>query len=465
MLMIREMTADAIRHPDFSLEALAEVVRPSTVAAVIEEVGGREQRRRKLPTAVTLFFCIAMNLYASESLGQVFTHLVSGLRWLWPHPTAWRVSPAALCHARSRVGARPVVALFHRVCHPLATPATPGAFLFGRWRLMALDGTKWHVPDTPANEHAFGRPPTSRGSSAWPQAQVVALSECGTHAICDAGVWRGDASEHRAARRLLRSVEPGMLLTWDRGLHSFDLVVATRARRAHFLGRLPATVQPAVVAVLADGTQLVRLRPADSPRRRAGEHVLVRLLTYTLEDPTRPGHHERHRLITSLVNPRQAPALQLVQAYHERWEAELAFDELETHQRPPRPLRSQTPVGIVQEIYGLLLAHYVIRAVMADAAARATPTPLPPTRLSFLTSLRLIRVSLPEFHRTAPADHRCLYHQLLADILAVPLPPRRLRSYPRVVKRKMSNFAVKRPEHRRCPQPSRPFCATVVLLK
>jgi hypothetical protein len=255
-----------------------------------------------------------------------------------------------------------------------------------------------------------------------------------------------------------------MLLLYDRGLHSFDLVVATRARRAHVLGRLPANVTPEVVCTLRDGTQLVRLRPSDPRRRRAGEQVLVRLITYTLDDPARPGHGEVHRLITSLLNPRVAPAIALVEAYHARWEEELAFDEVETHQRPPRPLRSQTPVGVIQEIYGLLLAHYVVRAVMAEAAT-AAPTPLPPTRLSFLTTLRLIRTTLPEFHRTAPADHPRLYRQLLADIVATPLPPRRTRSYPRVVKRKMSSFRVKAPAHRLWRQPSKAFRDAIVLAK
>jgi hypothetical protein len=461
--MIREVAASAAIVPDFSLAALAAVVTPAAVEAVIDACGVREQRTRKLPAAATVFFCIAMNLYATTCLGQVFAHLVSGLRWLWPHPEAWRVSPSALCHARGRVGARPLVALFKRVCRPLATPGTPGAFL-GKWRLMALDGTKWNVADTPANERAFGRPPASRGGSAWPQAQVVALSECGTHAICDAGVWPHDASEDGAARRLLRSVGSGMLVTWDRGLHSFDLVVATRVRGAHVLGRLPANVTPEPVRPLRDGTQLVRLRPSDPRRRRAGAQVLVRLITYTLDDPARPGHGDVHRLITSLLNPRVAPAAALVEAYHARWEEELTFDELESHQRPPRPLRSQTPVGVIQEIYGLLLAHYVVRAVMAEAAATA-PTPLPPTRLSFLTTLRLIRTVLPELQRTASTDQPRLYRQLLADSARAPLPPRRTRSNPRVVKRKMSNFRVKAPCHRRWPQPTIAFRDAIVLAK
>ena len=469
MLMIRAVAAGDGVPPEFSLEALAAVVTPAAVEAAVDACGVRERRVRKLPAATAVFFCIAVNLYASTCLGQVFAHLVSGLRWLWPRPDAWRVSAGALCRARARLGARPLVALFKDVCRPLATratldrPATPGAF-FGRWRLMALDGTKWNVPDTPANDRAFGRPTTPRGTSAWPQVRAVALSECGTHALCDAGVWRHDISEHVAARRLLRSVEPDTLLTWDRGLHSFELVVATRARRVHLLGRISASVQPGVLHTLRDGTQLVRLRPSAAGRRRAGEQVLVRLITYTLEDPARPGNGEVHRLITSLLNPRTAPAPALAEAYHARWEEELAFDEVETHQRPARPLRSQTPVGVIQEIYGLLLAHYVIRAVMVEAAA-AAPTPVPPTRLSFLTTVRLVRMALPECHRTAPADHPRLYRQLLADIAAQPLPPRRNRTNPRVVKQKMSNFRVKAPCHRRWPQPSTAFRDAIVLAK
>ena len=461
MLMIREVTAAAVRHPEFSLEALGRVVTPEAIEAVIEACGVRERRRWKLPAAVTVFFGVAMSLYAHVELGQVFASLVSGLRWLWPHPGAWGVSVGALCHARARLGARPLAALFKRVCRPLATPATPGAFRFGL-RLLALDGTKWNVPDTPANERAFGRPKGGRGHSAWPQVQVVALSERGTHAVCDAGVWRHDADERACARRLLRSVGPGTLVLWDRGLHSFDLVVATRARGAHVLGRLPARVAPEVVAARCDGTHLVRLRPADRPRRRAGEQVVVRLICYTLEDPARPGHREPHRLLTSLLDPRVAPAKALVLAYHARWEEEVGFDELETHQRPPRPLRSRTPVGVLQEVYGLLLAHYVVRAVMADAAATAG---LPPTRLRFLATLHLIRATLPEAHRTAPGDHPRLYRQLLADAAAHPLPPRRDRSNPRVVKRKMSNFGVKSPTHRRWPQPTKAFCDAIVIAK
>lgn len=347
---IRHIDPDATLGSELSLEALARLLRPEILSEVLEECEAHEQRTRKLPASTMVVVCVAMNLYASECLVNVFSRLVSGLRWLLADPGAWRVSKGALCQARYRLGARPLAALFRRVCaKPLATPTTPGAFLFGL-RLMALDGTTLEVADTPENVRAFGKPGTSRGASAWPQVRVVALSECATHAVLDAGVWPHGVDERACRRRLLRAVGEGNLLLWDRGLHSFEMVDATLARGAHLLGRLPATVRPKVLRTLTDGTQLISLRPVEKRRRRRGERVVVRLIRYTLEDPNRPGHrlgHRlEHRLITSLLDPDVAPAEELVDAYHARWEFELAVDEMKTHQHPPhQPLCSEKPVG------------------------------------------------------------------------------------------------------------------------
>jgi hypothetical protein len=152
----------------------------------------------------------------------------------------------------------------------------------------------------------------------------------------------------------------------------------------------------------------------------------------------------------------------LVVCYHARWEFELAVDEIKSHQRSPQePLRSKKPVGVIQEIYGLLVAHYLIRAVIVEAAQQAA---LAPNRLSFTSTLRVIREMIPEAQRTAPEDHWRLYEQLLTDIAATPLRPRANRSNPRVVKRKMSNFGVKNQSHRHWPQPTKPFREAVVLL-
>lgn len=470
-LRIRYIDPDATPSSQVSLEALARVVPEATVAEVVQECDATEQRTRKLSATFVVFLCVAMNLYTNDCIAHVFFRLLSRLRWLLADPAALRVSKGALCQARYRLGARPLVALFKRVCaKPLAEPeTTPEAFLFGL-RLMALDATVLDLPDTPENVRAFGKRHCPRGESAWPQARVVAISECATHAVCEAGVWPHDFDERAAGRRLLRGddddddvVGEGVLLLWDRGFHGFDMVQVAFARGCELLGRLPATVKPQVRETLADGTQLIHLRPSEYGRRVQGERILVRLIRYTLDDPNRPGHRVEHRLITSLVDPHHAGAEELVVAYHARWEFELAVDEIKSHQRSPqKPLRSKKPVGVIQEVYGLLIAHYVVRAVMVEAARTVT---LPPSRLSFTNTLRLIREMIPEAQRTAAADHPHLYRQLLADIVATPLRPRANRGNPRVVKRKMSNFGVKKPEHHRhWPQPTKPFRDAVVLL-
>jgi hypothetical protein len=458
--MIRQIGADESLSGHLALDALGDIIPPTVLAEVIAQHGVQEERDRTLPAVATLVLCIAMNLYAHEALPAVFRRLVAGLRWLWSDPSDLRVSKSAISQARYRLGAPVLVSLFHRVCQPLGTPDLPGAFLCGL-RLMAFDGTMVDLAATPANVAVVGRRPASRGTCAWPQAQLVALCESGTHASCDAGLWPYNHDEEAGVRRLLRAVTPGMLVLSDRGLHSYDLIAATLGRGAAILNRVPAHVKPQLSATLADGTQLVRLRPSDGKRRRRGEHLVVRLICYTLDDPCRVGHRQEHRLVTSLLDPATAPAEELILAYHTRWEIELTVDELVIHQRPVLPLRSKLPVGVVQELYGLLIAHYLVRAVMVDAAATVS---LAPTRMSFVESLRLIREALPDFQRTAPADHRSIYQALLADIAAVALPPRANRINPRVVKQKMSNFPVKRPEHRGWPQPTKPFRDTIQML-
>jgi hypothetical protein len=466
-LRIRYIDPDATPSRQVSLEALARILPEATIAQVLKECDATQRRTRKLPASLVVLLCVAMNLYTNDCIAHVFFRLLSRIRWLLADSRmAPHVSKGALCQARYRLGARPLVALFKSVCtKPLAEPETvPEALLFGL-RLMAVDGTVLDLPDTPENVRVFAKRHCPRGRSAWPQARVVALSECATHAVLEAGVWPHDLDERAAGLRLLRGVGEGVLLLWDRGFHSFEMVQAALARGSELLVRLPQTVKPGPpAATLSDGTQLVWLRPANYGRRKRGERVLVRLIRYTLEDPKRPAHRVEHRLITSLLDPEHAGAEELAIAYHSRWEFELTIDEIKSHQRHPHtPLRSkkEKAVGVIQEIYGLLIAHYVVRAVMVEAAKKAE---LPPSRLSFTNTPRLIREMIPEAQRTAKADHPRLYRQLLEDVAAGALAPRANRCNPRVVKRKMSKFGVKSPYHRDWPRPTKSFREAVVLL-
>ncbi len=383
------------------------------------------------------------------------------MRLLGPAPEVGLPGKSARCQGRDRLGARPVVALFHQVCRPLATTATAGAFLFGL-RVLGVDGTVEDVPDTRANERAFGRQRSHRGASAFPQVKGVYLVECGTHAVIDAGFWPCRTSERVGGLRLLRSVAAGMLLLWDCGFHSFEMAARTRAQQAHFLSRVPSQVKLVPHTVLPDGSFWAWLSPSDRAQRRAGTRLRVRVLVYTLTDPARPGYGQTHRLITSLLDPQAYPAGDLIVAYHERWEVELTIDEIDTHQRlAQHPLRSQKPVGVLQELYGLLIAHYAVRAVIHDAALYAR---VDPDRISFVRAVSLLKDAISAFQLVIPRQHPRLYRRLLADLTQDLLPPRAKRTNPRVVKRKMSNFKLKRPSHRGLPPLQRAFAETVQIL-
>jgi len=326
------------------------------------------QRRRKLPAAVTLL-CSGMSLFTAQALDVVLAKMTHGLRLFWPDPDPALVTKGAIAQAGYRLGGRTVVALFQQVCRPLATLQTPGTFLFGL-RLLVIDGTVENVPDSPANGRAFGQHHTDRGGSAFLRVQGVYLTECGAHAVIDAGFWPCCIAERVGALRLLRHVGAGVLLLLDRGFYSYEM--STRATGAHVLGRVPSTVTLRVRHLLPDSSYWAYSYPADRERKKRGDHLLVRVIVYTLTDPARPGYGETHRLVTTLLDAQEAPALDLIVAYHERWEIELTIDEIDTHQRlVRRPLRSQKPVGVIQELYGLLSAPYAVRALMAEAAATA----------------------------------------------------------------------------------------------
>jgi hypothetical protein len=457
---IREIEVERQFCEQVTIDVLEQVIGRERMQASITAHWAKEQRIRRLPALLTLCLCIGMNLLTSVSLRWVLIRMVRGTRLLSDTGIDELASKGAISQARYRLGARPLVALFKATCRPLATPDTIGAFAFGL-RLVAIDGTTEEVADTPANAAYFGRHHADRGAAAYPQAQAVYLCECGTHAIFDAGFWPVHTSEQVGARRLLRSVEADMLLMWDRGLYSFEMVHLTRQRGAHALCRLSSTLKPRCVEVLPDGTYLAEVFPDDYARRKAGEHQRVRIIEYTIDDPNRPGHGQVHRLLTTLLDPGMYPALNLIPLYHERWEIEVAIDEIDTHQRLlDRPLRSRKPVGVIQELYGLLLAHFVIRSLIHQAAVAHQ---LDPDQISFIQSVRLITDAFADFQLVHPAHHPRLWQRLLADIARSRLPSRDNRINPRVVKRKMSKFKKKRPEHFRPPLP-KPFRDSFVVL-
>jgi hypothetical protein len=250
-----------------------------------------------------------------------------------------------------------------------------------------------------------------------------------------------------------------MLLLWDRNSLSYQTVSEVRQRKAHLLARIKKNLIFEPIRVLNDGSYLSKIYRNSADRKKDRNGILVRIIEYTFDDPGRPGSGEPHRLLTTLLDEKLDPAETLIVGDHERWEEELTIDELKTHQRERPVPRSQTPGGVVQELYGLLLGHYVIRVLMQEAAATKG---IDPRRLSFTGTLKILRCRLPE----CPASRRGRsqwYHNLVAEIAEEVLEDRRNRINPRVIKRKMSNWRKKRPEHRNFPRPTKEFGEAIVM--
>ena len=422
----------------------------------------REQRTRKLPARLVVWLCILMHLFSRQGLVAVLRQSVKGTRLVADETVEVLANKSSISKARYRIGSAPLKMVFEAVCHPLATRQTPGAFVFGR-RVVALDGSVETVADTPENQRYFGRQAGTRRTrgSAYPQVRCVYACECGTHAIFDAEFLPYRYYELKGAQRLLRSITAEMLVLLDTGLYSFDLFEGIVQRGADLLVRARRNVRPRCVERLSDGTYLADISPSKPVRHHTARRLRVRVIEYTLDDPDRPGHGEPHRLVTTLLDPNAYPALDLIVLYHDRWEIEITIDELDTHQRLCEgALRSHKPDGVLQELYGLLVGHYVIRCLMAEAAHSRG---LDPRRLSFIESVRLIQDAVAECQLVAPCHLVRLHQRLRQDIAYYVLPQRDNRINPRVVKRKCSKFKTKRPHHLH-PPPLRPFREAVLLV-
>lgn len=458
---IREFESERKFSQAVTMGAFESLLPDSLIRAVLAETGRTTQRERKLNLVITVWVVIGLYLFARCSVKRVLLKLAQGARLLWGDGEYSLAGDGALSYRRDQVGVRPLAQLCQRVCQPLATPQTAGAFHFGL-RLVGLDGTVDAVADTPSNVAVFGRVNSGHGVSAYPQVRGVHLVECGTHALIGSTFWPYAVGERRGAFRLLPRIQPDWLVMWDAGFHDFDLWRAVAGRGAHILAPVPSYLKPQWVQALPDGSAWAYLRPSEPARRKAGEQLLVRVICYTLTDPALPDCGKTRRLLTTLLDPERYPLLELIELYHTRWEFELTVDEIETHQRlTDAPLRGLHPRRVLQEAYGLVLAHYLIRSHMHAAAVASG---LAPTQLSFVQAIEIIRQAVPEFQLIQPAQHPTLTDRLWRDLAAGQLPARRFRTAPRVIKRRVSKFLRKQPEQRHVLQPTKSFRDCVAVL-
>jgi hypothetical protein len=214
---------------------------------------------------------------------------------------------------------------------------------------------------------------------------------------------------------------------------------------------------------LDDGSFLSELYENYHDKQKRKNGIRVRVIEYAIDEPERSGYGKPQRLITSLLDPDTASSKELAVEYHRRWEIELMIDEVDTHQRvhSRRPLRSEKPDGVIQEMYGLLLAHYLVRFFMYEASKEKG---ISPVRLSFINSLRIIRRYVDKFQIVNRNKVEVLYCRMLSEISREYLPVRDHRINPRAVRRKVIKFALKRKRESHASRLCKPFAKSIVML-
>jgi Insertion element 4 transposase N-terminal/Transposase DDE domain len=387
-----------------SLGVLAKTFPLDKVMAVVAAAGKTSRRQRDLPAHVVVYYVIALTLYMQVSYREVLRCLLEGIRWLLG--PEWEVKVAGksgISQARTRLGWEPLKQLHDEVVAPIAVQGTKGAW-YRQWRSVSVDGSTLDVADEQDNEKAFGRPSASRGTSAYPQVRFVSLVENGTHVLFGTQLGGYADGEITLAHKALPSLKPGMLCLADRNFFGFDLWKKARATGADLLWRVKKNLRLPCEKRLSDGSYLSTIYRSDKDRRKGANGIRVRVIEYTLEGVA--DAEPIYRLVTSILDPEQAPADELAALYHERWEIETALDELKNHLRGSKiVLRSKTPDLVRQEFYGLMMTHFAIRGLMHEAALKAGEDP---DRLSFLHAVRVVRRKLPQFVAIPPSGENSI---------------------------------------------------------
>jgi hypothetical protein len=433
--------------------SLYRLLSQQAIHDVLEHTGTTSQRHRRLLAHEVVWLVIAQSWLAHRSIPQVWRHL---------HPSPDRREPvaSAFTQARQRLGARPLRLLFHRTCRPLSTPQTLGLF-HRHWLIVALDGSVFETPDTQANRQVFGSSSNQHGPGAFPQLRVAAICEVGTHAVTDVEMGPYNASEQALSLRMLGRLPSQRLVLMDRGLGYYELIQAVRRRHSHVLARVKAQQRDLPVEQrLPDGSYLSTIYPSSNAKRAKRGGLRVRVFRYTHDDPTRDGCGEESCLITTLLSVHLLTARQAVCLYPWRWEEESVWSEIkETLLQNKQPLlRSKEPGLVVQELYGLLVGHYVVRQVMA-AAAQLRGVVVSAVRLSFVSSLQVLEDRLKD-----AADEEWL-RKLQREVSWQKLRPKQPRKYPRVKKATRSRWPNKKPGTKPPPQPTKHLSEIVRVLQ
>jgi Insertion element 4 transposase N-terminal/Transposase DDE domain len=385
-----------------SLGVVSRAVPREKIDSILAETGKTSIRQRELPAHLVVYYVIALALYMQSSYREVLRCLLEGVQWLTkPGEIVRATGKSGISQARSRLGAEPLRRLYEQVVVPIASKNTRGS-RYRTWRLISLDGSTLDVADTEENENEFGRPPASRGASAYPQLRFVALLENGTHVLLSGRMGSYRTSEITLAKEVVPQLKPGMLCLADRFFFGFTLWTKAQATGCELLWRVRKHLRLEVLERRSDGSYLSAIYPSEKDARHKTKGVRIRVIDYQLEGI--PDAEPIYRLVTTILDPLQAPAQELAALYHERWEIENTFDELKTHLRGRQiVLRSKTPELVRQEFYGFLLAHFAVRELMHEAALSVAEDP---DRLSFLHAVRVVRRKLSVWDAIPPSGEK-----------------------------------------------------------
>ena len=389
MARTKAMLGTGARLADYlSASLLARVIPAQVVNEVLDAHGRNTQRLRSFPAIVGVYYTVALSLYPEAAYEEVFAAIAQGLAWAARAREPVRISKVSISNARAKIGWAPLHELMRRCCQPMGQLALHPESFYNGLRLVAIDGSNFELPDTADNVTGFGRPGSRTGVAGYPQAQCAVLMECGTHAIIGANLGPYRASEWEVCQSLLEYLKPGMLCLADRGFSGYEYWADASATGAQLLWRCPANRILPPLTELSDGSYLSSITPSGVSKAQAHERAItVRVIEYAL--PGLPDGQPRYRLLTTLLDPQEAPALELAALYHERWQVEEVFDELKTHLlRSRRVLRSKTAELVRQEFYGWVLAHYAVRWLLHEGATRHR---IPHPELSFASHLQLLR--------------------------------------------------------------------------
>lgn len=406
-----------------SFERFAELVDPAWIEQALTLTGTVSLRRRRLPAERVVWLVVGLALFKNEPIWRIVQQL--GLA----DGDGGLPAPSAAVQARQRLGEAPLAALFQQLADAWTDTAPPATACFLGLRTYAVDGVVWSMPDTAENRQAFGRGCSPSGAGAWPQARGVCLMDTYSHLIRAAEFGDFAIGELTLAAALSPAVTDHSLTLFDRAYYSAAFLINWQqgGRERHWLMRAKSTLRYDVIATLGTNDWLVRLPVSPQARRQHPElptHWEARLIEQTHAGASR-------RYLTSLTDAQAFPAREVVAQYRERWEIELGYRDIKQGLLDGELLRSKQPALIRQELWGTLLAYNLIRQ---EIRCMAEELKAPPQRLSFQWLALAITNALRHCPLETPGTIPRRLQELRAQARYFLLPPRRKRSYPRVVK-------------------------------